>query len=171
MTLTEQSGIPTATRYNFQGAVCGDNFSDRDASVTCKSQGYATGYALKPIAKQKAMLPVVLGMLNCSGSERSLAECPRGAFVEAPSDCRNDTVAHVLCTENTGELCVFTIGHLLCLLRRVARERGEREEERERERERERETDRQIDRQTDRQTDRDRQRQRVTERDREGCWC
>ena len=107
--------MPLATRYGFQGAICGANFTDREANVVCRQRGFAKGYALKAVSTEARTLPYVLSGLRCTGNETGLDRCPSAPFVNARDDCGVRTSAHVLCTKTAGRLYIGLALSLLLL--------------------------------------------------------
>ena len=96
------SGLFTATRYGFHGAVCGQNFSDHNAEVVCRQRGFARGYSLRAEPTPVHSLPYVLSGLRCRGNETGIDQCQRAPFVTASTDCSVGTSPHVLCTKTQG---------------------------------------------------------------------
>ena len=92
------TGMPTASRYGFEGAICGFNFTDQNAAVVCRQRGFGGGYALRAVTTSTDTLPYVLSGLRCNGSEPTIDQCQRAPFVNASTDCSLGTSAHVLCT-------------------------------------------------------------------------
>ncbi|GLC43450.1 hypothetical protein PLESTB_001558500 [Pleodorina starrii] len=65
------------------GSICHDGWDDQEATVVCRQLGYPYGTALKGRLAGGSSPPGPEGMeiwlqqVNCSGSEASLADCPR----------------------------------------------------------------------------------------------
>ena len=82
------------------GLICSTEWDDRDANVTCKELGYYGGVASKSFYSN--MEPMVYGNFNCTGTEKSLSECPHTNLT-----CIRDTpefrAAGVLCYHHIGK--------------------------------------------------------------------
>lgn len=57
------------------GAVCAEDWDDKDATVVCKMLGYTSGIARTNDYPNSETLPIWLYSVNCDGSEISILDC------------------------------------------------------------------------------------------------
>ncbi|PVD37785.1 hypothetical protein C0Q70_00386 [Pomacea canaliculata] len=84
------------------GTVCGTDWDDKDASVLCRTLNYTDGYAVGDAYYGQGAGPIWLSIVQCKGSERSLAKCPHSGFNDEFVfwRCRSHTnVASVICID------------------------------------------------------------------------
>eukprot|EP00731_Ephydatia_muelleri_P031717 Em0023g224a len=94
------------------GTVCSQTWSNKDASVACRSLGYSPygAVAITGGAFGENSLPFVLGGVNCSGSERGLQDCPR--IQASGASCSAYQDAGVVCQDVTTQLANCTDGDI-----------------------------------------------------------
>ncbi|KAL8619873.1 hypothetical protein ACOMHN_025959 [Nucella lapillus] len=67
--------------------VCGYHWSTAEASVVCRSKGYAGGVALKSSYYGKGSGLVALNNVQCTGSEDSLLQCFHNGWLKSTDRC------------------------------------------------------------------------------------
>ncbi|KAL8566281.1 hypothetical protein ACOMHN_056852 [Nucella lapillus] len=67
--------------------VCGDHWTTAEASVVCRSKGYAGGVALKSSYYGKGSGLVALNNVQCNGSEDSLLQCHHNGWLKSTDRC------------------------------------------------------------------------------------
>eukprot|EP00731_Ephydatia_muelleri_P031793 Em0023g300a len=93
------------------GTVCSQTWSNKDASVACRSLGYSPYGALNVMdAYGENSVPFVLGGLNCSGSERGLQDCPQ--IQASGASCSAYQDAGVVCQDVGTQLANCTDGSI-----------------------------------------------------------
>eukprot|EP00731_Ephydatia_muelleri_P031789 Em0023g296a len=93
------------------GTVCSQTWSNKDASVVCRSLGYSPYGALNVMdAFGENSLPFVLGGVNCSGSEHGLQDCPR--IQASGASCSAYQDAGVVCQDVGTQLANCTDGSI-----------------------------------------------------------
>ena len=74
------------------GTVCDDNWDRRDAAVACRELGYASvgteSTSGIPVGASSQL--TILDMLDCTGSETRLSNCPHNGFGNEDCDHRED---------------------------------------------------------------------------------
>jgi len=78
------------------GTVCGDYFTDAAALVVCKMLGFATGTKVANIKYIVDHGPVWLEKLQCTGTERDIAECSHNGW--GIHNCKHRDDVAVSCT-------------------------------------------------------------------------
>ena len=87
------------------GTVCDDYWDEKDADVACRALGYEAGSVDEAKRFRRAYfgaadetVPIWLDNLQCTGSEASLLECPRGRDLEVGEhNCRHREDVGVRC--------------------------------------------------------------------------
>ncbi|KAJ8040920.1 Deleted in malignant brain tumors 1 protein [Holothuria leucospilota] len=83
---------------NVWGTICDDNFDDKEADVICRQLGYAwaqVGYNWGNARFGQGTGPIHLDDLQCSGTERSITDCPHGGV--GNHNCGHHEDASVSC--------------------------------------------------------------------------
>ena len=91
-------------RYNGEwGTVCDDSWDTNDASVVCRSLGFAGALeAVSSAGFGQGTGTIVLDDVNCSGEESSLFECSNPG--RGVNNCGHSEDAGVRCQELEGRL-------------------------------------------------------------------
>ncbi|XP_076465365.1 scavenger receptor cysteine-rich domain-containing protein DMBT1-like [Babylonia areolata] len=105
---TTHSKPVLVNRYGFWGPVCSTGWDDRDANATCHGLGYTYGISL--YGRNTTDSPRVVGNVQCSGQEASLADCPFGDM-DDPLNCTGERRdAGVLCSNSSGDGSLRLVG-------------------------------------------------------------
>ncbi|XP_055956391.1 deleted in malignant brain tumors 1 protein [Patella vulgata] len=81
---------------NQWGTVCGNSWSNDDASVVCRQLGFATGTAvLRAQIFGHGTGPIWLDDVGCIGTEMDIKDCTNSGF--SPRDCHHNQDAGVVC--------------------------------------------------------------------------
>ncbi|ESO92625.1 hypothetical protein LOTGIDRAFT_233072 [Lottia gigantea] len=75
VTLTVSQNRVMVTVAEIQSAICAQNWTDKEANVSCKHAGYNGGIAR--FMSNEMLNPVLLGNIKCRGIETNLTECSR----------------------------------------------------------------------------------------------
>ena len=79
--------------------VCGDNWTQKEALVVCKSLGFEDGRAMPKSAFGPQTHNITIPYVKCKGSEKSVFDCDVGAF--SNDSCASFTYASVYCSNET----------------------------------------------------------------------
>lgn len=90
--------------YNSQwGTVCDDRWGMQEATVACREMNCGNALAVKYKAYfGRGQDQVWLDDIECTGHEKSLAQCPHRGFGE--HDCDHNEDAGLVCSGNTGSI-------------------------------------------------------------------
>ncbi|XP_046543290.1 scavenger receptor cysteine-rich type 1 protein M160-like [Haliotis rubra] len=99
----DKRGLVKVTKYGINGTVCSSGWDDVDASVYCTEQGYEAGFNNSQYSYGDQ--PQWISSVECTGSEKSLLDCPFATNVYT-DNCERD--ATVFCY-NKGDLAQYTL--------------------------------------------------------------
>ncbi|XP_048249663.1 uncharacterized protein LOC124119039 isoform X2 [Haliotis rufescens] len=88
------NNVVVIQRDNVWFSICGDNWSDNEASVVCRNMGYKEGLASQSYAN--ADMPIWNYRFNCTGSESSLGSCVYWTNPHEQKICSQTAVATCL---------------------------------------------------------------------------
>ncbi|XP_052275321.1 deleted in malignant brain tumors 1 protein-like isoform X1 [Dreissena polymorpha] len=86
--------------YNIWGTVCDDNFTDQEATVTCRMAGFPNGgNVIRGTSFGGAKGPIWMDDVNCNGTETSLQQCVHNPW--GVSNCGHGQDVAVQCNTST----------------------------------------------------------------------
>ena len=92
------------------GTVCDDDWDIEDANVVCKMLGYPSALRVSRLMEfGEGTGKIILDDVNCSGSEKNIAECPHEGLYS--NNCFHREDAGVVC--NSGNTCGVKIIHFI----------------------------------------------------------
>ncbi|CAE1178035.1 DMBT1 [Acanthosepion pharaonis] len=105
---TTSSGRVEINYNNKWGTVCHDKWDDNDARVVCHMLGYSHGIAFNAAKYGMGSGDIWLDEVNCTGSENSIADCPKNSW--GVHDCHHGEDAGVDCSTNEIPVRIRLVG-------------------------------------------------------------
>jgi len=97
----ENNGFIKISHLGVIGYVCDTNFTDTDASVTCRGLGYDTGIGFCCYSwwrEENLLTPMWIANVTCKGDEASLLDCEHSGYGNHYwTDCNYRHVAGAVC--------------------------------------------------------------------------